>query len=295
MTGSRARADGTRHRTERAAGPGATLVRGLVAGAAGVAAMTLAEKVEQRLTGRPNSFVPAHTLRRLLGLPPRPDRERVALNWTMHWGQGIALGPLRMLMAEHGMQGAVASFLFLNVRLASDQTLENLTGAGAPPWTWPRDEQRTDLLHKAIYAFVTGAVADRLAQDGDGSRRHGYADDGAGASARRQDLFREADRPRRDPDAGERRRTAMRPSARGEALNRAYGVRVSVPGRSDLADVPVLVVAGDEEEAMILAAEAAGPRAQAEVFRELTKAEIREHRLDLTERGSVTALPVLAL
>jgi hypothetical protein len=27
-----------------------------------------------------------------------------------------------------------------NIRLTFDQTLENATGVGAPPWTWPRDE-----------------------------------------------------------------------------------------------------------------------------------------------------------
>lgn len=37
------------------------VLAGLAAGAAGVAAMTIAEKLEQRLTQRPNSFVPAHT------------------------------------------------------------------------------------------------------------------------------------------------------------------------------------------------------------------------------------------
>ena len=76
------------------------VARGLVAGAAGVAAMTLAEKLEQAFTGRPNSYVPAHTLERLTGLPARPDDERLWLNWAMHWGQGIALGAVRALMAE---------------------------------------------------------------------------------------------------------------------------------------------------------------------------------------------------
>jgi hypothetical protein len=42
------------------------LAKGLAAGAFGVAVMTAVEKVEQSLTGRPNSFVPAHTLERLL-------------------------------------------------------------------------------------------------------------------------------------------------------------------------------------------------------------------------------------
>ena len=142
---------------------GATvLMHGLLAGAAGVAAMTLAEKAEQALTGRPNSYVPGHTLERLLGLTAKPDRQRLGLNWVMHWGQGIVLGPVRAWMALRGFGGPVGSFLFLNLRLLNDQSLENATGVGAPPWTWPRNEQAIDILHKAIYAFVTGAVADRL-------------------------------------------------------------------------------------------------------------------------------------
>ena len=141
---------------------GRAVARGLAAGLVGVAAMTAGEKLEQALTGRPNSFVPAHTLERLLRLPHRPDEERRWLNWAMHWGQGALLGSVRGLMAKRGLRGPVGSFLFLNLRLLNDQTLENATGVGAPPWTWPVDEQVIDLLHKAVYAFVTGAVADRL-------------------------------------------------------------------------------------------------------------------------------------
>src|SRR3954471_12609117 len=139
-----------------------TVVRGLAAGLVGVAAMTIAEKIEQAFTHRPNSFVPAHTLERLLRLPHKPDSQRRDLNWAMHWGQGILLGATRGLMAERGLRGPVGSFLFLNLRLLNDQTLENATGVGAPPWTWPVDEQVIDLLHKGIYAFTTGLIADRL-------------------------------------------------------------------------------------------------------------------------------------
>ncbi|MDQ3291595.1 MAG: hypothetical protein M3Q05_09935 [Bacteroidota bacterium] len=138
------------------------IINGLAAGLAGVAAMTLAEKIEQIITKRPNSYVPAHTLERLLGLPHKPDEERLALNWTMHWGQGILMGILRGLMAEAGLRGPVGSFMFMNARLLNDQTLENASGVGALPWTWPKDEQVIDLIHKGIYAFTTGAVADLL-------------------------------------------------------------------------------------------------------------------------------------
>ena len=53
--------------------------------------------------------------------------------------------------------------MFAVVRLTNDQVLEDATGVGAPPWTWPRDELAVDLLHKTVYAFATGLVADRLA------------------------------------------------------------------------------------------------------------------------------------
>ena len=135
-------------------------LQGLLAGVAGVAAMTLAEKLEQLITKRPNSYVPAHTLERLLGRKTRQDND--ATNWAMHWGQGILLGAVRGIMAENGFRGPVGSFLFMNLRLLNDQTLENATGVGALPWTWPKDEQVIDLIHKGIYAFVTGAIADSL-------------------------------------------------------------------------------------------------------------------------------------
>ncbi len=65
-------------------------------------------------------------------------------------------------MAERGLRGPVGSFLFTNQRLLNDQALENATGVGAPPWTWPVEEQVIDLAHKAIYGFAAGLVADRL-------------------------------------------------------------------------------------------------------------------------------------
>ncbi len=135
-------------------------LQGLLAGIAGVAAMTLAEKLEQLITKRPNSYVPGHTLERLLGHSTKRDDDRT--NLAMHWGQGILLGAVRGIMSKNGVRGPVGSFLFMNLRLLNDQTLENATGVGSLPWTWPKDEQVIDLIHKGIYAFVTGAVADSL-------------------------------------------------------------------------------------------------------------------------------------
>jgi hypothetical protein len=139
--------------------------KGMLAGAGGVAVMTLGERLEQRLTRRPSSYMPAHTFERLFGLRQRRDDERHAMNLAMHIGQAILLGAWRGLMAEGGLRGPRASAMFAIIRLANDQTLENITGQGAPPWTWPRDELVVDVLHKAVYAFTTGVIADALADD----------------------------------------------------------------------------------------------------------------------------------
>lgn len=139
------------------------LSEGLVAGAAGIAVMTVVEKLEQRVTGRPDSHVPARVLERLTGTADHHGGQLRAANLAMHLGQGIVLGPLRSLMAHAGLRGPVASGQFAVVRLTNDQILENVTGVGAPPQTWPRPELAVDLLHKAVYAVVTGLVADALA------------------------------------------------------------------------------------------------------------------------------------
>ncbi|MEU4891194.1 hypothetical protein AB0B12_03610 [Streptomyces sp. NPDC044780] len=142
------------------------LWQGLVAGTAGGVVMTLGEKIEQALTRRPDSHVPARTLQRVTGLPEHSGRQPVPVNWAMHFGQAAVLGVLRSVMAHVGLRGPVASAKFAVVRLTNDQILENATGVGAPPSTWPRGELIVDVLHKAVYAFATGAVADALAARG---------------------------------------------------------------------------------------------------------------------------------
>ena len=89
--------------------------------------MTLSEKTEQAITGRPNSFIPAHTTERMLGLRP------------------------------------MANAMFWVTRLTTDETMEVVSGVGKPPWSWPAKLASVDVFHKGVYAFATGMVADRLA------------------------------------------------------------------------------------------------------------------------------------
>jgi hypothetical protein len=155
---------------------GRAALRGALAGLAGVAVMTAAEKAEQAVTGRPDSHVPGRTLTALATRRRPSGRERPPVrNHLMHWGTGAALGALRGVWSASGLRGWRASVWHTSVRLATDQTLENATGVGSPPWTWSRRDRVVDVGEKAVYSLVTGLVADRLVPPAPDRDRSGTA------------------------------------------------------------------------------------------------------------------------
>jgi hypothetical protein len=136
-------------------------LRGSAAGLAGGIAMTLGEKIEQALTGRPNSYVPARTLARVLSLGD-PDADRWTRNMAMHYGTGALVGAVRGVMSAANLRGPLASLMHARAAVDRGSDPRNATGVGAPPWTWPRDELAVDVLHKVVYSLVTGTVSDAL-------------------------------------------------------------------------------------------------------------------------------------
>ena len=136
--------------------------RGFVAGLVGATAMTAGEKLEQALTRRPDSYVPARTLLTLLGQRPSDNDRPTMWNYLMHFGTAAGVGTLRGVWAAIGLRGPRANLAHTVVRLAVDQTLENVTGVGAPPHSWPIQEQVVDVVHKAVYSVTTGLLVDRL-------------------------------------------------------------------------------------------------------------------------------------
>lgn len=143
-------------RIARAAGTGA------LAGLIGAGVMAAGEKAEQAITRRPNSYVPGRALLTLLGQRPGDDAKPFVWNHLMHYSTGATLGALRGVWAITGIRGPYAHAWHTIVRLGFDQTVENATGVGAPPHTWPAREKAVDVLHKTVFSVVTGILADRM-------------------------------------------------------------------------------------------------------------------------------------
>ena len=155
----------------RSQGLASAAIRGAGAGLLGVAVMTAVEKLEQSITHRPDSYVPGRALMTLFGRYPGDDVRSLLWNHAMHWSTGAVLGGLRGVWAAIGLRGPRAHLAHTVVRLAFDQTIENATGVGAPPHTWPVQEQIVDVLHKAIYSFAAGLFAERFVRPQLESRR----------------------------------------------------------------------------------------------------------------------------
>ena len=74
------------------------------------------------------------------------------------------MGALRGALDLAGLRGPQASLAHFALLWGGDAALYRALGIAEMPWRWTSDELATDLLHKGVYAAVTGAVYDTLSR-----------------------------------------------------------------------------------------------------------------------------------
>ena len=145
------------------------IVRGMVAGAIGTIAMTVSERLEMSVSGRDPSRVPGQVAAQLMpGKDAGSATDVQRLNTPMHWAHGIGMGAVRGVLDEAGLRGAAATAAHFALLWGGDAALYRALGIADVPWRWEADELTTDLLHKGVYAVVTGAVYDALSSGSSG-------------------------------------------------------------------------------------------------------------------------------
>ncbi len=132
---------------------------GLAAGAIGTVALTLAEQLEMKITGREASDVPGQVGVKLTGGDPDADPERVEqLGPIVHWAHGIGLGAVRAGLDRAGLGPVAASLAFAPLVFGGDAALYRALGIAPAPWRWTRSELGADLFGKGVLAFATSAA-----------------------------------------------------------------------------------------------------------------------------------------
>lgn len=136
--------------------------RGIVSGIAGTGVMTAFQKlVEMPLTGRGDSYVPAHFAERVLPVNPTSAKARKQLNYATHFSLGGMWGTAYGVAAAAGLRGQKAvNAVFLTVYPA-DVLLSTALGIYHPKG-WSTQDWVIDVAEKYIQAQATGFFFDRF-------------------------------------------------------------------------------------------------------------------------------------
>jgi len=129
--------------------------RGLVAGAAATAAMTVSSTAEMKLRGREPSAAPAEVAAKLLGVEPKHEQR---FGTVAHLSMGVSLGAARGLLEVAGLSRDAAAGAFLGIAWAPDLVLVPAAGAAPPPWRWGLAEIAISGFHHVVYAAAGEAV-----------------------------------------------------------------------------------------------------------------------------------------
>jgi hypothetical protein len=131
--------------------------RGLVAGLAGTAAMTLSSSLEARLRQRAASSAPARATAKVLGISGFEDaRAQARFNDLAHWGYGTGWGVVRGLLAAAGLSPRAATVAHGAAIYGAAQVTLPALDVAPPAIFWPRREIAIDAFHHAVYATATG-------------------------------------------------------------------------------------------------------------------------------------------
>jgi hypothetical protein len=138
--------------------------RGLVAGFAGTAAMTVSSTVEAKLRGREPSSAPARATAKVLGIKEFEDARAAArFNDLSHWGYGTGWGVLRGLLAATGMTPKAATAAHGAAIYGAAQVTLPALEIAPPAVFWAGREIAIDAFHHAVYAAATGAAYELIA------------------------------------------------------------------------------------------------------------------------------------
>lgn len=141
--------------------------RGLAAGAAGTAVMTVSSTLEAKLRKREASTAPADAAGKVLGVKPEGDDAKARFSNLVHWGYGTGWGAARGLLGGLGLVGPAGTVAHFGLVWGSELVMLPRLDVAPPVKEWGTRELGVDAFHHMVYAVATGSafvVLDRLAR-----------------------------------------------------------------------------------------------------------------------------------
>ena len=137
--------------------------KGLVAGFAGTAAMTVSSTLEAKLRKRQPSSAPARATAKALGIATFEDAiAQARFNYLSHWGYGTGWGVVRGLLDAAGLPPAKATAAHGAAVWGSAQVTLPALDVAPPAIFWVKEEIAIDAFHHTVYALATGVAYELL-------------------------------------------------------------------------------------------------------------------------------------
>jgi hypothetical protein len=145
--------------------------KGVLAGVAGTAAMTVSSTLEAKLRGRPFSTAPAKAATRALGIETFDDGEAYnRFSNLVHWGYGTGWGVARGVMRAFGV-GPSASTAAHFASLWGSALYSLPKYEVAPPVTeWEAEDVAIDIFHHLVYVGAAALAFELLDRSGAAGR-----------------------------------------------------------------------------------------------------------------------------
>jgi hypothetical protein len=141
---------------------GGAIGKGLLAGLAATAAITISQMIEMKITKRKPSDAPVKVVKETAGMKPVNAAQKEKVSQEIHWAYGTAWGAARGLIGFAGLKKLPAALAHFGAVWTTAMIMLPKFKA-APPVTEESPKAiAIDGLHHAIYALTAGYVYDLL-------------------------------------------------------------------------------------------------------------------------------------
>lgn len=129
--------------------------KGVLAGVAGTAAMTVVSTVEMKMQDRETSTVPAEAAEEIVGFDVSSEEGEKKLTNLVHWAYGVGWGAFRGVLCSLGIRGPEATGTYFAGVWGSGLVMLPVLGVAPPPQEWGSKAVTMDAAHHAVYAGAT--------------------------------------------------------------------------------------------------------------------------------------------
>lgn len=146
---------------------GSAIGRGLIAGLAGTAAITLSQWIEKKINKKEPSFAPADAACKALGIEASELDKRAKLSREVHWTYGTLWGLPLGLLSLAGISKIPAAAIHFGAIFYTALTIQPDFEVRPPVDEWSKKDIALDALHHAVYVAAANIVFTAINQKPD--------------------------------------------------------------------------------------------------------------------------------